>query len=189
MELNDLLPLLREKCPGVLNQQAKDQLKKAYRNFCIESCYVQRTETVLRELDGSVALTPDDGYYIHSIASVDSLDGKELRASVDYKVSSGNDVKLTEGFSAAIITYSIVPKLPMSAALGVDDEMLQRWPDEIAAGGAATLRLMPNQAWSDPQLSDYYQRDFVKGHRAAFRARVAANDERQFQPQSKREFF
>jgi hypothetical protein len=51
------------------------------------------------------------------------------------------------------------------------------------------LRIMPKQTWTDVGLSQFYQQDFIKGHRKAFRIRVAANDERQFQPQSKRDFF
>jgi len=187
--LSELLPLLREKCSGMLDKMANDQLKKAYRKFCIESGYVQRTETLTVAADGSVILTPDAGHYVHAISSVDDINGKELNAGVDYKVTSGNSVTVAAGYTQAVVTYSIAPKLPMADGAIVDDELLQRWPDEIAAGAASLLRIMPNQKWTDVGLSDYYQRDFVKGHREAFRARVNANDERQFQPISKRVFF
>jgi hypothetical protein len=189
MQLMDLLPLLREKCAGMLDQQAKDQLKKSYRNFCIESGFIQRSETVSRHTDGSVTLTPDEGYYILSINSVDRIDGKELRQSVDYTVTASHHVDLASGFDSVIVTYSIAPNLPMADTLSLETELLQRWPDEIAAGAAALLRIMPKQTWTDVSLSDHYRRDFVKGHREAFRARVSANDERQFQPVSKRVFF
>ena len=187
--LNELLPLLREKCSGMMEQMAKDQLKRAYRNFCIESGYVERTETLSVAIDGTVTLTPDAGHYIHAINGIDDEKGKELRSGIDYKVASGNKVTVTDRYTQVVITYSIVPKLPMVDNIIVDDNLLARWPDEIAAGAAALLRLMPKQSWTDISLSDFYQRDFTKGHREAYRARVSANDERQFQPQSKRVFF
>lgn len=189
MELSALLPLLREKCSGMLEQQAIDHLKKAYRIFCIESGYVQRTETVERLIDGSVVLTPDDGYYIQQINAVEDETGEALRSGIDYKVTADSQVSLIDGFTMTIITYSIVPTLPMPNTLIIDNALLQRWPDEIAAGAAAFLRIIPNQTWTDVNLSDFYRRDFVKGHREAYRARVVANDERQFQPVSTREFF
>jgi len=188
-QLRDLLPLLREKCSGMLEQQAIDQLKKAYRNFCLESGYVQQTETVSREVDGSVELSPRYDHFIHEIHGIDDLNGKELKKGVHYKVNARNEITLIEGFNGAEVTYSIVPNLPMEDGAEVDDDILRRWPDEIAAGAAALLRIMPKQTWTDVGLSKFYQQDFIKGHREAFRIRVAANDERQFQPQSKREFF
>ncbi len=188
-QLSQLLPLLREKCSGMLEQQAIDQLKKAYRNFCLESGYVQKTETVNRATDGSVTLTPTASHFIHEIHGVDGLNGKELTKGVDYKVNTRNEVTLVDGFNSVEVTYSIVPNLPIADGMEVDDDILRRWSDEIAAGAASLLRIMPKQTWTDFGLSEFYQQDFIKGHREAFRIRVAANDERQFQPQSKRDFF
>jgi hypothetical protein len=188
-QLSELLPLLREKCSGMLEQQATDQLKKAYRNFCLESGYLQKTEVVVRAHDGSVTITPTDNHFTHEIHGVDDLNGKELTKGVDYKVDTRNKVTLVEGFTGVEVTYSIVPNLPLIDGMEVDDDILRRWPDEIAAGAAALLRIMPKQTWTDVVLSQFYQQDFIKGHRKAFRIRVAANDERQFQPQSKRDFF
>lgn len=188
-QLSGLLPLLREKCSGMLEQQAIDQLKKSYRNFCLESGYVQQTEIVERELDGSVELSPNYDHFIHQINGIDDLNGMELKKGVDYKVNTSNEITLNEGFNSVEVTYSIVPKLPMEDGMEVDDNILSRWPDEIAAGAAALLRIMPGQIWTDVALSNFYQQDFIKGHREAFRIRVAANDERQLQPVSKREFF
>jgi len=188
-QLSELLPLLREKCSGMLDQQAIDQLKKAYRNFCLESGYVQQTEIVERALDGSVELFPSYDHFVHEINGIDDLNGKELKKGVDYKVNTSNEIVLVDGFTSVEVTYSIVPKLPMQDGVEVDDNLLSRWPDEIAAGAAALLRIMPGQIWTDIALSNFYRQDFIKGYREAFRVRVAANDERQFQPVSKRDFF
>lgn len=188
-QLSGLLPLLREKCSGMLEQQSIDQLKKSYRNFCIESGYLQQTEKVSRATDGSVTLTSRPMHFIHEIHGIDDLNGKELTKGVDYKVSARNDITLFDGFDSVEVTYSIVPSLPIADDMEVDDDILRRWPDEIAAGAASLLRIMPKQTWTDIGLSQFYQKDFIKGHREAFRIRVAANDERQFQPKSKRDFF
>ncbi len=188
-QLSELLPLLREKCSGMLEQQAIDQLKKAYRNFCLESGYLQQVEIVDRELNGRVELSPNYDHFIHQINGVDDLNGEELTKGVDYKVNTSNEITLDKRFNSVEVTYSIVPKLPMEDGMEVNDNLLNRWPDEIAAGAASLLRIMPGQIWTDIALSNFYQQDFIKGHREAFRVRVAANDERQLQPISKRDFF
>ena len=189
-QLRELLPLLREKCSGMLDQQAIDQIKKAYRNFCLESGYLQQSETVVRSVDGTILLTPPDQHYIGAIhVVIETKGGKVLDKGVGYKVDSSQNVTIAQGYDEVHVTYSLVPKLPMDDAIDADDDILQRWPDEIAAGAAALLRIIPERPWSNPSLADFYKRDFVKGHREAFQLRVAANDEIQFQPQSTRNFF
>ena len=189
-ELRDLLPLVLEKCSGMPNQSAIDQLKKAYRNFCLESGFVQQTETVdVDPVTGSVILYPEADHYIHSINVVKDMNGKRLELGVSYKADASNNVTIVQGHSKVVITYSIVPEMPIDDGVDVNADVLRRWPDEIAAGAASLLRLMPHQPWTNVALSDFYQRDFVKGHREAYRIRVVSNDEDQFQTQSKRDFF
>ncbi len=188
-QLSDLLPLVREKCQGMPEQQALDQLKKAYRNFCLDSGYLQKTEKVTREIDGTVTLSPLAGHYIHEIAIVEDARKQRLDKGEHYKVNTSSVVTLVDGIDDAEITYSMVPILPLDDNSVVDDDILRRWPDEIAAGAASLLRLMPGQPWSNNELSEHYRREFIKGHREAFRLRVIANDENQFQPRTKRDFF
>jgi len=188
-KLSDLLPLVREKCTGMINQMALDQLKKAYRQFCIESRYIQRSETLIVGSDGSITLTPDNNHYVHAVLSIDDKNGAALTPGVQYIVATNGGVTITAKFKEVTATYSIVPLLPIANDAVIDGEAYKRWPDEIAAGAAALLLRMPNQEWTDSGLSGFYQGDFVKGHREAFRAGVSALDERQFQPQSKRVFF
>jgi hypothetical protein len=189
-QLSELLPLLREKCNGMLDQQAIDQLKKAYRNFCLQSGYIQQTDTVSRLGDGSVLLNPEFDHYIGSInVVIETKGGRELKKGIGYKVDSSNNVTIAQGYDEVQITYSVVPTLPMDDSIEINDDIFQRWPDELAAGAASLLRMIPERPWTSPSLADFYQRDFVKGHREAFQLRVAANDEIQFQPQSNRNFF
>jgi hypothetical protein len=189
-QLRELLPLLREKCNGMLDQQAIDQLKKAYRNFCLQSGYVQQTDVVARLDDGSVILNPEFDHYIGSInVVIETKGGRELKKGIGYKVDSSNNVTIAQGYDEVQITYSVVPTLPMDDSIEANDDIFQRWPDELAAGAASLLRMIPERPWTSPSLADFYQRDFVKGHREAFQLRVAANDEIQFQPQSTRNFF
>jgi hypothetical protein len=189
-QLSELLPLLREKCNGMLDQQAIDQLKKAYRNFCLQSGYIQQTDTVSRLGDGSVLLNPEFDHYIGSInVVIETKGGRELKKGIGYKVDSSNKVTIAQGYDEVQITYSVVPTLPMDDSIEINDDIFQRWPDELAAGAASLLRMIPERPWTNLSLADFYQRDFVKGHREAFQLRVAANDEIQFQPQSNRNFF
>jgi hypothetical protein len=189
-QFSELLPLLREKCNDVLDRQALDYLKKAYRNFCLESGYVQQTETVARQSDGSIVLPVNFEHYVSSInVVIETKDGKALTKGVDYKVDSSNDVFIAEIYDEVQVTFSIVPTLPIYDAVDLSDQVYQRWPDELAAGAAALLLILPKKPWSDPSLADFYQREFVKGHREAYKARIDANDEIQFQPISNRNFF
>ena len=200
-QLRELLPLLGEKCNGMLDQQAIDQLKKAYRNFCLQSGYVQQTDVVARLDDGGVILNPEFDHYIGSInVVIETKGGRELKKGIGYKVDSSNNVTIAQGYDEVQITYSVVPTLPMDDSIEANDDIFQRksilpdgknhgWPDELAAGAASLLRMIPERPWTSPSLADFYQRDFVKGHREAFQLRVAANDEIQFQPQSTRNFF
>lgn len=189
-QFSDLLPLLREKCNEMLKQQAIDYLKKAYRNFCIQSGYVQQTQTVTRDTDGTIDLTPSTGHYITSInVIIETKDNKLLSKGVDYTVDSSNKVTLVESYTEVQVTFSIAPTLPIDDSFSLNDQIYNRWPDELTAGAAALLLLLPDKSWTNPNLADFYQRDFVKGHREAFQARVEANDEIQFQPISTRNFF
>jgi len=189
-QLKDLLQLVREKCSGMLDQQAIDQLKKSYRSFCIESGYVKQRETAIRNIDGSVTLYPELDHYIISINTViETKWSKELKQSIDYTVNSANEITLLPDHQEVIVDYSIAPILPMSDSIDASEQLLQRWPDELASGAAALLRRMPKKPWTDFELADYYYRDFVKGHREAYKVSVTANDEIQFQPQSTRNFF
>lgn len=188
--LTELLPLLREKCSGMLELQAIDALKKAYRIFCIESDFVQRNLVAVKDSNGSVALVPDIGYFINKVISVDDEYGRALTLGVDYKVDKSNrKLVLETRYSKVEVIYSIAPKLPFSPQLTIESDVLARWPDELASGAAAILRNMPNQPWTEHGLSQHYQQDFVKGYREAYRKGIAANDERQLQASHSRTYF
>ncbi len=188
-QLRELLPLVREKCNGMLDQEALDQLKKAYRVFCLKSGYLQQTLIVSRNNDGAINLAEDLDHYIGSINVVIETKGnRKLEKGAGYKVDSSNKVTVAEGYDEVSVTFSIVPLLPMDNSFELNDEITQRWSDEIASGAASLLRLIPDRSWTNPSLADYYQRDFVKGHREAFQLRVAANDEIQLQSTSNRIF-
>ncbi|MBM7070876.1 hypothetical protein JQC92_02320 [Shewanella sp. 202IG2-18] len=188
MELRDLLPLVREKCQGMLDRQAIDHLKKAYRKFCIESKFVIRKQTV-DKVANELTLTPDAGYYILDVLSVDDIDGRDLTKGTHYIVTDNREITLVEGIDKAVVTFSIAPILPISDSVAIEQRILERWPDELAAGAASTLRKMPSQEWTDFSLSQHYQREFVEGYREAFQERVSDIDNSKLNQSSKRVFY
>ncbi|NRA62143.1 MAG: hypothetical protein HRU25_14845, partial [Psychrobium sp.] len=174
--LDILLPLLREKCSGMLEQMAIDHLKKSYRKFCIKSGYVQRKQTFNLVKSETLTLMADTGYYVHEIHAVDNTKGSELEECIDYHVMNGHEISFASYIREAVVTYSIVPILPMSDDLVIANEVINRWPEAIAAGAAATLRMMPEQQWTSGALSEFYEHEFIKGYRKAFRARITSMD-------------
>ena len=190
MGFRDLLPLVREKCQGMLDRQALDHLKKAYRKFCIESGFVIREQKHTINDDLNVSIEADEGHYVLEVLSVDDAQGRELTKGTHYKVINNNsELVFVEGYDTAEVTFSIAPRLPLSNSLSLEQSILDRWPDELAAGAAATLRKMPDQEWTDFNLSQHYEREFIDGYREAYRERVSNVDSRQLTQESKRVFF
>ena len=187
--LSDLLPLVREKCTGMIDQIALDRLKKSYRQFCIDSCYLQRRETLTVVSDQPITLTPDENHYVHSILSVDDDKGMELKTGYDYLTTSNGDLTVNSRVASVVVNYCIVPLITMSNDAPIDNEIFNRWPDELAAGTAYLLLMMPGKEWTNYELSDFYKREYVTGYREAYRAGVIALDDRKFEPKSKRVFY
>lgn len=187
--LSDLLPLVREKCNGVIDQIALDRLKKSYRQFCIDSCYLQRSETLTVLTGQPLTLTAEDNHYVHSILSVDDDKDVELKAGYDYLATSNGELTVNSRIATVVVTYCIAPLVTMSNNAPIDGEIFKRWPDEIASGAAYLLLMMPSKEWTNYELSDFYKREYVTGYREAYRAGVIALDDRKFKEKSNRVFY
>lgn len=184
-QLSSLIPLVRERCGGVIEQVMKDQLKRAYQKFCSESCILSRSQQFSQ--DEAPTLSIDDD---HSFAGVDFVldaNGNELERGIDYNVSSSGSVAITTNTSAFRVFYHITPQFLLPDTFDADNTIISRWADAIADGAAANIKMMPNTEWSDLSLSDYYKRRFTDGYREAYRVAINALDEQR--PTKSRDFF
>ena len=188
-QLSTLIPLVIERCPNIIQQQALDYLKKAYRKFCLESGFVQYIEQVQRESNSSVTLNPPLNHYISHVQYIKSERDIKIERGLDYKVDAENNIKLDETFSQVSVAYAVAPMLPMANDFDANATIIRNWPEHLASGAASLLRKMPGQAWTNLELSNFYEREFIEGHREAYRSRISADDEAQTEQQSTRTFY
>lgn len=184
-QLSSLIPLVRERCGGVLDQMAKDQIGRAYQKFCYESRFLARTQEIEQGQSGELSIDSD-----HVFVSVDFVldaNGNELKSSEDYLVSSNGIVTVTSTTPKVRVFYHIAPQFMLPNEFEADNTIVNRWADAIADGAAANLLMMPNTQWTDLSKSDYFKRRFTDGYRDAFQVAIEALDEQR--PTQSRVFF
>lgn len=184
-QLSDLIPLVRERAGGILDKFALDHLKRAYQKFCAESHVLAKEQQFNRGEPSELAVGEH-----HVFADVDfALDsqGRELVRGTDYTVSPHGSVTLTASTPSYRVFYHVIPALTLPDNVNANDMVIARWADHIADGAAASLMKMPNVAWTDFQIADYYTRVFTEGYREAYRVAVNALDEQR--PRQSRVFY
>jgi hypothetical protein len=76
--------------------------------------------------------------------------------------TSGSSVVLKQmpsaNYSAALILEVVL--MPYMYSQTLSPVFLEKWSEAIAAGAKANLMAMPDKAWSNPQMSAYYQSQF-----------------------------
>lgn len=183
-QLSSLIPLVRERCGGVLDQMAKDQLGRAYQKFCYESRFLARTQEIEKGQSGELNI--DDDHVFVSVDFVLDANGAELKSSTDYLVSSTGTVTVLNTTPKVRVFYHIAPQFLLPNEFEADNNIVNRWADALADGAAANLFMMPNTDWTDPGMSEYYKRRFTDGYRDAFQVAIKALDEQR--PSQKRVF-
>ena len=184
-QLSSLIPLVRERCGGVLDQMAKDQLGRAYQKFCYESRFLARTQEVVKGQSGELAIDND-----HVFVGVDFIldaNGYELKRGDDYTVSAAGAVSIVSTTPKVRVFYHIAPQFLLPSDFLANSTIVNRWADALADGAAANLLMMPNTQWTDLAKSDYYKRRFIDGYRDAFKVAIEALDEQR--PKQQRVFY
>lgn len=184
-QLSSLIPLVRERCGGVLDQMAKDQLGRAYQKFCYESRFLARTQEIEQGQSGELSIDSD-----HVFVSVDFVldaNGRELKSAQDYTVSADGKITALGTTAKMRVLYHIAPQFMLPNEFEADNTIVNRWADAIADGAAANLLMMPNTQWTDLSKSDYFKRRFTDGYRDAFQVAIEALDEQR--PTQPRVFF
>lgn len=184
-QLSSLIPLVRERCGGVLEQSMRDQLKRAYQTFCSESHFLARTQQFSQGEEPALAV--DDEHIFANVDFVLDEHGNEMERGIDYNVSPAGEVWLIKNTTAFRVFYHISPQLLVSDSFEANDTVVNRWADALADGAAAKLCMMPNTKWTDFGLSEYYMRRFTDGYREAYRVAINTLDEHR--PTKPRDFF
>lgn len=187
-QLNDLIPLVQQKCTGVLEFMALEHLKKAYRKFCTESSYVTELKE-LTKVDGVIELTAPEGFYVSKVCYIDDLSGTELKEGDDYSITLENVITLSDSYDTVIVCCSIVPTITMTNDFTISTQIINKWPEQMAAGAASSLRALPNTTYSDMAKSQDYDREFTEGYREAYQAVQQAISNRHINSKSTRVFF
>lgn len=181
-DLFALTRLVTPKCPGPVSFLVEDALAKVYREFCLRSEYLNNKEThTAIAAGGTVTLVPPANHYLLKVIEVLAVDDNGSKsalvpADVDYYQPEPGKLVIKADQTKLEITYSYCPTALFSPTTA-NDEIVNRWADELAAGAAAELRLMPGKEWSEPSLYDFYHRDLVRGYRDAMRARQEQFDD------------
>ncbi|AGG58039.1 virion structural protein [Vibrio phage douglas 12A4] len=175
-DLKELTKLVLSKCPGPVSFLVKDAISQAYSEFCKESKYLSETEE-LKSVDSGVAvlLTIPVSHYLLEVSKVTS-GGIPLKPVSDYTQNKPGELIFKSDHNDIEVTFSYCPSSIFDGK-SADDDLVNRWGNEIAAGAAAILRVMPGKTWTEPSLYDHYRRIFVEAYRDARRAREEQFDD------------
>lgn len=181
-DLKTLIALVRPKCPGPVDFLTEDALAKVYREFCLESKYLQQvSELVDVEKGKPVKLTPPANHYLLEVITAQKVNGSGAKhdlvpGDVDYSQPEPGQLVFNASHTKVVVTFSYCPTALFDRS-NCSDDIVNRWASELACGAVAELRMMPGNSWTDAGLADYYRRDFVQGYRDAKRARQEQFDD------------
>ncbi|TGZ35379.1 hypothetical protein EQ875_01660 [Photobacterium damselae subsp. damselae] len=186
--VTEFLPTLRMlvdvPIPGVM----ETAIIKAARKFCRDSKILVKTrrfEEVHQYQSASIveASTELKGAGIVSVTS----NGKQLSSGSDYQVDGLDGVKFNASFSEVLVVGIAEPKANTDQLPTI---LLDDYVDGICAGAASMLQMMPGATWTQPELAQVNERDFVSAIRHAYRYSIEQTPElEETRPMIKREFY
>ncbi len=170
--LADLFPLVRRKCPSVIDMMMLDALKDAFKEFAYTSEAITHVAKLTNvEANKPTDLLPPSHFTMLKVESASYHDNgrtKELYVDDDYTVSTPQSIESKKNLPDMNVLCVVIPNLDNTA---IDDRIAALYGEAIAAGAAARLRLMPSEIWSNSDLAIDLRRDFNEGARNAFRDR------------------
>ena len=169
-DLKDISKLVLSKCPGPVSFLIRDALAKAYVEFCKKSKYLSESEDIADVKKGVVvALTIPADHYLLETSTVIS-NNTPLKPGTDYTQNKPGELIFKSDHSKISVKFSYCPSAIFDGKTANDD-IVNRWGNDIAFGAAAELRAMPGKTWSEPSLYELYRRNFTEAYRDARRAR------------------
>ncbi len=168
--LSELYPVVRQRCPGVIDFMMLDALIDAYRDFCKNSEFLLK-KIKLAHVDKGNTATLDAGIGF-SILKIESVkhNGNDLFVDNDYEIDSAGEISFFEDMDQVIVEAVILPKRTFDENLA-DPYLIENFGEAIADGAASRLRLQPGEKWFNAELAMDLRTSFVEGYRDAYRLR------------------
>lgn len=189
VELDLLLPHVRQLVAGPLDPWMIEALLKSAMTFCRDSEVVTTSRVVSSMADGQ-AVAVSDSYDLISVRIISvTSGGQQLTPGDDYLSESPANIMALRPLSQVRIHYVVSPRSDSDV---VPEVLVTHYPDAVAAGAAHYLCMQPNRPWSDPQRAAYFHTEMREGVRTAFRAQQeqAAPEQQSFRnPTRRRNFF
>ena len=174
--LSELYPLVRQRCPGVIDFMMLDALVSAYREFCEKSEFLRHDCTFdVVQADQPYTLTIPDGFAFVNISHVtmtgSSGSKQPLFSGDNYQFDLGTkQVQFSADYSGCLVQVVIKPKVSFDETLA-DEYLIENFGEAIAAGAVSILRKQRGEKWFSPDLAAEYRAEFVEGFRDAYRLR------------------
>ncbi|MFZ3513804.1 hypothetical protein LC147_12005 [Vibrio harveyi] len=170
--LSDLYPLVRQRCAGVIDIMMDDALRDAYRAFCEKSEFVSHDFKLTKLTPAKKeTLTPPLGYSILKIESIETGKEKHLNVGDDYSFNPiTQELKVNANQDSLAVVAILKPKVSFDPS-SVNEYLIDNFSEALAAGAAKSLRMQVGTKWYNPELAQFYEREFVEGYREAYRLR------------------
>ncbi|MGD6739667.1 hypothetical protein ACN08N_23530 [Photobacterium leiognathi subsp. mandapamensis] len=186
--VTEFLPTLRMlvdvPVPGVM----ETAIVKAARKFCRDSKILVKSRQFAEVYQCQSVSIVGVGAELKGagIVTVTSK-GKPLSSGSDYQIDGLDSVKFNADFSEVLVMGLAEPKANTGQLPAI---LLDDYVEGICAGAASILQMMPGTTWSQPELAQVNEREFVSTIRHAYRYSIEHTPAlEETRPMSKREFY
>lgn len=168
VEVDRLLPHLRQLVTGPLDTWMTDALMKAAVSFCRESEMI----TLVRSVGGIAAgqtVTVSDRYDLVALRILSVTAGGELLSpGHGYLIISPGSITADRDLAEVRIHYIAIPGSDTDV---IPEPLVTHYPYAVTAGAAYLLCMQPGRSWSDPQRAAHFHTEMVEGVRQAYRGK------------------
>lgn len=186
--VTDFLPTLRMlvdvPVPGVM----ETAIVKAARKFCRDSKILVKSRQFAEVYQCQPVSIISAGTDLKGAGIVIvTSKGEPLSAGNDYQVDGLDSVKFNANFSDVLVVGLAEPKINTDQLPAI---LLDDYADGICAGAASILQMMPNATWTQPDLAQVNEREFVSVIRQAYRHAIETTPALEAtRPVTNREFY
>lgn len=159
---NDLANFCTVELPGVSSPMLMSALNLAAIELCQKSlCWNEWQEYVTDDSTTTVAYGLDlpPNARLETVKQVLS-NGNPMDVS-SYCINEDGDLEFDAAIPSVTLQIQVV-FAPTLTATVFDSRLMQRYGMALCHGAKASLMRMPGVSWSNPSLSDYYQRLFLQ---------------------------
>lgn len=168
VEVDRLLPHLRQWVTGPLDTWMTDALLKAAVSFCRESELI----TLMRNVGAMAAgqtVTISNSYDLAALRVLSVTAGDDaLSQGGGYTINAPGTITADRALTDVRVHYIAIPSADTDV---IPEPLVTLYPDAVAAGAAYLLCMQPGRSWSDPQRAAHFHTEMKEGVRQAYRAK------------------